>query len=213
MRTVPQARASTIVVGSILVLLLIVFVSIGAATYGGRGAIGFAFRVLGVFAILTGIYVLVTGRGSWAHLRGRLVGAIAVVAAVALFVSSGFVVPSQPPSTLAKATAESAQPQTDKAKGTQKATTGNKTKTKTRKSKASHGPKLQQSSKDKGHKNRAARQAKSTTTKAGVRAIAVLATLPIKGRAPKTGYERSEFGTAWVDDDHNGCDTRLICTL
>ena len=31
---------------------------------------------------------------------------------------------------------------------------------------------------------------------------------PIKGRAPKTGYSREEFGPAWADVDHNGCDTR-----
>jgi hypothetical protein len=44
-------------------------------------------------------------------------------------------------------------------------------------------------------------------------ALAKLATLPIKGRAPKTGYDRSLFGDAWSDDvtvanGHNGCDTR-----
>ncbi|SEE94873.1 Excalibur calcium-binding domain-containing protein [Arthrobacter alpinus] len=36
----------------------------------------------------------------------------------------------------------------------------------------------------------------------------VLATLPIKGRAPKTGYSREAFGQAWADVDRNGCDTR-----
>jgi hypothetical protein len=40
-----------------------------------------------------------------------------------------------------------------------------------------------------------------------------LATLPVKGRAPKTGYDRTLFGDAWTDDvtvadGHNGCDTR-----
>jgi len=30
----------------------------------------------------------------------------------------------------------------------------------------------------------------------------------VKGRAPKTGYTREEFGPAWADIDHNGCDTR-----
>jgi hypothetical protein len=39
-------------------------------------------------------------------------------------------------------------------------------------------------------------------------ALAQLATLPVKGRAPKTGYARSQFGQAWADVDHNGCDTR-----
>lgn len=41
----------------------------------------------------------------------------------------------------------------------------------------------------------------------------VLASLAIKGRAPKTGYTRAQFGRAWTDDNdspggHNGCDTR-----
>lgn len=40
------------------------------------------------------------------------------------------------------------------------------------------------------------------------KAMDVLATLPIKGRAPKTGYSRAEFGQAWADVDRNGCDTR-----
>ena len=36
----------------------------------------------------------------------------------------------------------------------------------------------------------------------------LLATLPIKGRAPKTEYERALFGPTWADVDRNGCDTR-----
>ncbi|WP_020105504.1 HNH endonuclease family protein [Nocardia sp. 348MFTsu5.1] len=37
--------------------------------------------------------------------------------------------------------------------------------------------------------------------------------LAVKGRAPKTGYSRDEFGQSWTDDvnveyGHNGCDTR-----
>ncbi|TQJ69610.1 excalibur calcium-binding domain-containing protein [Arthrobacter sp. SLBN-100] len=40
------------------------------------------------------------------------------------------------------------------------------------------------------------------------RAMDLLATLPIKGRAPKTGYDRALFGQAWADVDRNGCDTR-----
>lgn len=36
----------------------------------------------------------------------------------------------------------------------------------------------------------------------------LLSTLAIKGRAPKTGYDRALFGQAWADVDRNGCDTR-----
>ena len=39
-------------------------------------------------------------------------------------------------------------------------------------------------------------------------AIAVLETLPVKGRAPKTGFSRDQFGPAWADVNRNGCDTR-----
>ncbi|HEY7857578.1 MAG TPA: HNH endonuclease family protein [Candidatus Nanopelagicales bacterium] len=39
-------------------------------------------------------------------------------------------------------------------------------------------------------------------------ALAALRHLPVKGRAPKTGYARLQFGPAWADTDHNGCDTR-----
>ncbi len=35
-----------------------------------------------------------------------------------------------------------------------------------------------------------------------------LAELPVKGRAPRTGYDREQFGPAWSDVDRNGCDTR-----
>lgn len=36
----------------------------------------------------------------------------------------------------------------------------------------------------------------------------ILETLPVKGKAPKTGYARDQFGQAWADTDRNGCDTR-----
>jgi hypothetical protein len=40
-------------------------------------------------------------------------------------------------------------------------------------------------------------------------AAALLESLPVKGRAPKTGYDReARFGDAWTDVDRNGCDTR-----
>lgn len=39
--------------------------------------------------------------------------------------------------------------------------------------------------------------------------LRTLGTLPVKGKAPATGYDRTgDFGSAWLDVDHNGCDTR-----
>ncbi|MCL1900730.1 MAG: DUF1524 domain-containing protein [Promicromonosporaceae bacterium] len=39
-------------------------------------------------------------------------------------------------------------------------------------------------------------------------ALAAATQLPVKGRAPKTGYSRSLFGDDWLDPDGNGCDAR-----
>ncbi|WP_258060908.1 HNH endonuclease family protein [Arthrobacter sp. 4R501] len=41
-----------------------------------------------------------------------------------------------------------------------------------------------------------------------INALKQLKGVPVKGRAPKTGYTRDEFGPAWADTDRNGCDTR-----
>lgn len=48
----------------------------------------------------------------------------------------------------------------------------------------------------------------TATPEASGDAATVLATLPVRGRAPKTGYRRGEFGQRWRDIDRNGCDTR-----
>ncbi|WNV74750.1 DUF1524 domain-containing protein [Geodermatophilus sp. DSM 44513] len=39
-------------------------------------------------------------------------------------------------------------------------------------------------------------------------ALAALAEVAVRGRAPRTGYERDLFGEGWLDTDRNGCDTR-----
>ena len=39
-------------------------------------------------------------------------------------------------------------------------------------------------------------------------ALAAVGRLTAKGRAPKTGFTRAQFGQAWFDTDRNGCDTR-----
>lgn len=42
----------------------------------------------------------------------------------------------------------------------------------------------------------------------GGAALTAAESLTVKGRAPKTGYDRDRFGTAWADTDSNSCDTR-----
>jgi hypothetical protein len=58
-----------------------------------------------------------------------------------------------------------------------------------------------------------ARQVNGTKTEFR-KALATLGTLAVKGKAPKTGYDRDAFGTPWSDSAgdspyvHNGCDMR-----
>lgn len=46
------------------------------------------------------------------------------------------------------------------------------------------------------------------TTETSQQALAVLESLEVKGRAPKTDYSRDQFGSGW--STVNGCDTRSI---
>lgn len=49
-------------------------------------------------------------------------------------------------------------------------------------------------------------EVKSTTPANGKSALSVLDSLSVKGRAPKTGYARTQFGNGWASS--GGCDTR-----
>jgi len=49
-------------------------------------------------------------------------------------------------------------------------------------------------------------EVKSTTPADSKSALSVLNSLAVKGRAPKTGYARTQFGNGWASS--SGCDTR-----
>lgn len=48
--------------------------------------------------------------------------------------------------------------------------------------------------------------AQSASQSSGIKEV--LSQISVKGRAPKTGYSREQFGQTWADVDRNGCDTR-----
>lgn len=47
-----------------------------------------------------------------------------------------------------------------------------------------------------------------TLAPGAVTVATALEQIPTKGRAPKTGYAREQFGRGWKDPDRNGCDAR-----
>lgn len=62
--------------------------------------------------------------------------------------------------------------------------------------------------KKKDNKGKPSKPKEPNTATPSGDAASTLATLPVKGRAPKTGYDRNSFGPAWKDVDRNKCDTR-----
>ena len=177
------------------------FMLIGWFSSGLGGALIF----LAVCAGLTGLYVLATGRRSWAWLPAkRKAGAVALAVSFALFIAGGSMVPRTDDWNVQAASSEStASSATAAASPTAKATVT-----------PSSAPTVQETGAplDPESPYLLAQGASVTAPKTqpafATKAIDLLATLPIKGRAPKTGYDRALFGQAWADVDRNGCDTR-----
>ncbi|WP_416405484.1 GmrSD restriction endonuclease domain-containing protein [Arthrobacter sp. LFS091] len=183
---------STIIVG----ILALVFAVSGAFSSGFGGGL----IVLALFGLATGLYVVATGRRSWAMLRGgRKAGAFLLAAALVLMFVGAAITPPKPKEPLeASQTAAEAQ----KLVATSASPTATPTPTP-----SDTGAPL-----DPETTTELAKTATYTAPRSqpayATKALDLLATLPIKGRAPKTGYDRDQFGQAWADVDRNGCDTR-----
>jgi len=194
-----KPRFSTFIVAGITGLFML-FGALG-------GGMGGALIILGISAALTGLYVLLTGRRSWAWLPAkRKAGAVAIAAALALFIGGAAALPRVAGADLEAASSES----------TAKAAPAKASPTATAKASPSATPTATPT--DTGEpldpENPSVLAAGATAAAPSAqpayasKALDVLATLPIKGRAPKTGYDRAQFGQAWADVDRNGCDTR-----
>ncbi|MGO1385388.1 MAG: GmrSD restriction endonuclease domain-containing protein [Arachnia sp.] len=165
---------------------LIAVAIIGAGSAGPWAGLGFA----ALLTILTGIYHVVLGR-SWANPflpRGRRGGAVLLLGGlVVLFVAAAASPDAQPPIP-ARPSPSSDAPAAPTTPPAPSPTTvaPNPTPTPTAAPPSTTLP----------------------ATPDPDLALSVLETLPIKGRAPKTGYDRALFGQTWADVDRNGCDTR-----
>lgn len=150
-------------------------------------------------ALLTGLYVLATGRRSWAIIRGgRKAGAAVLAGALVLFISAGLLPTKQKEPLVASAPAAEAQKLT--------ATDASPTPPPTPIPSDTGAPLDPETTTELA--KAATFKAPHTQPAYSTKAIELLETLPVKGRAPKTGYDRDQFGQAWADVDRNGCDTR-----
>ncbi|WP_240484328.1 GmrSD restriction endonuclease domain-containing protein [Pseudarthrobacter sulfonivorans] len=167
------------------------------------GGFGGALVVLAISAAITGLYVMATGRRSWAWLPAkRKAGAIALALSFALFVAGAVALPRTNAEDLQAASSDwNASTGTATASASAKATP---TPSSVPTAQATGAPLDPETSSLVANDVTAPKTQPAFATKA----IDLLATLPIKGRAPKTGYDRALFGQAWADVDRNGCDTR-----
>lgn len=171
----------------------------GFASGGVRGALIF----LAIFAPLTGLYVAITGRRSWARLPAkRKVGGIVLAASLVVLVVGAVTLPSPSAESIA---AQAASENAKSAKETSPA--------------PSQSPSATPSPTNTGEPldpDRVAELAKGVSYAAprsqpayATKALDLLALLPVKDPASVSGYSaRAMYGQAWADIDRNGCDTR-----
>ncbi|MDP9905642.1 GmrSD restriction endonuclease domain-containing protein [Arthrobacter bambusae] len=185
---------STYIVGGIALLVVVVG--------GSARGVGGMLLMFGIVALLTGLYVALTGRRSWAVVRGgRKAGAVVLAASLCLFVAGGAVLPrTQTESIDASAVSTNGDPAAGAAKNSPSSPA------------PTPGPNLPVEPLDPDNVTEFAQSVSITAPRPelayATKALDLLSTIPVKGRAPKTGYDRALFGQAWVDVDRNGCDTR-----
>ena len=183
----------------IVALLVLLFSIVGFVTSG----LGGLLIMVAFAAFLTGLHSLVAGRQSWASLAGRKTGAVLLGGSLVAMMVGGAIPPPSSPQAPEAATG-SASTSASTSTSTSRISAPPATAKDSFTAESASDPKTVIEPTEPAS---VAIPDSSTTTQ--TTAIALLATLPVKGRAPMTGYLRTAmFGAAWLDEDRNGCDTR-----
>src|SRR3954470_20244708 len=194
-----MGRATTlplrwIVLGGAVLLVLAVLVHGGFAN---------ALATAGLLILMVGGGAAIAGRARWAGIASRKAAGIVVTAGfVALAVGASVATPTEPTAAASDpdpTTPASASPTDDEA-----ATEAAEKTLAEAETQESAVPQAQPAGGElsDGAAEDAVEAAAPTT------ALAALAAIEAKGRAPRTGYDRDLFGSGWADGDRTGCDTR-----
>ncbi|WP_241979951.1 DUF1524 domain-containing protein [Cryobacterium sp. TMT4-31] len=185
---------STWIVGGVLVLLLW-----SAATTGGFPGV---LAVLGSVGFFTALYVVITGRRSWASIPTRKIAAITLGASLIAGLLGGATGAALDEPDLVSAESTPTASTTPTAAPSRKPTP-TPTPAPSFTAESADAP-ASAVAPDEGASVVVADTGVTNTT-----ALTLLATVAVKGKAAKTGYDRKvQFGAAWLDVDRNGCDTR-----
>ena len=196
---------------------------VGPATWLGGGGLALAgllgfvgsgvsglLSLTGGYLLVVAVVALVRGHVHWARLRGRAAGGIALAVALVLCAAGGATATptDEQPSSRGTAAPSPATPTPPARTTTPRATaTATATPTPPTTPTAPPTPSPTATPPPASRPTPAAPTATPPTAAKGT-ALAAVAGLAVKGRAPRTGYDRAEFGQAWYDADRNGCDTR-----
>ncbi|QDY91617.1 DUF1524 domain-containing protein [Arthrobacter sp. UKPF54-2] len=196
-------KISTFIVGAL---------ALGAIALGaGSSGIGGAMVLLAILAAITGLYVLVTGRRSWARLPGgRKVGGIVLAGALVLFIVGGISLPPRSAESIAaQAASENAKRAAEEASRAAAAPSEAPSAVPSpTPSPANTGKPLDPETVTglaKGVSYKAPKSQPAYATKA----IDLLGRLSIQDTVSARVQDApAMFGAAWADTDGNGCDTR-----
>ena len=170
---------------------LAILVATGASSGGFFGGL----IVVGLIALVTGIYSVTTGRGSWARIAGRKLAFVVLAGGLATTLASaviyGGIHPTEGTATSETASTSTPTPETT-ATPTPVSTPGPEPDAPDVVTVSAFDPTV----------------SVVDTSVTATTAVALLERVPVKGRAPSAMYERIQFGAAWLDIDRNKCDTR-----
>ncbi|MGZ4567105.1 MAG: GmrSD restriction endonuclease domain-containing protein [Blastococcus sp.] len=177
------------IVFGIVAAVALTFEIAGLASLGVPGGLLMA----GLTLFLIGAGATIAGRARWAFIAGRKIGGVVALVGLIGLAVGGVTAPSTSP-TAASAGVRSSAP----------APASSPALTEESESPAPTDAPVDSTTGVLGDSASAAAVAGAGRTSA----LAALAAVAVKGRAPQTGYSRDQFGPAWQDVDHNGCDTR-----
>ena len=191
---------------AVVAAVVLLFVVAGAATQG----VGGALVMLGLSALLLGAGAAITGRARWAFISSRRIAGLVAAAGIVTLAVGGIAAPPTTPTAssselTAEATTESAAPTTsaeEAARAAEAAEAALADAETAERALPADGLAGSTGILSDETANSAVTSADRTS------ALAALAAVEVKGRAPRTGYDRDNFGSGWVDIDRNGCDTR-----
>lgn len=185
---------STWIVGAVLILMLL-----SSAITGGVPAV---LSVAGSVGFCTALYAFITGRRSWASIPTRKIALITLAASLVVGSVGGVTGAALDGTDLVSAESAPVADATPSSKPTP-TPTATPTPAPTFSAESAADPATVLAPDEDASVVVANTDVTNTT------ALALLATVAVKGKSPKTGYDRTGmFGSAWLDVDRNGCDTR-----